>query len=789
MYQRILLYACLLTAVLGIGWGRVANLAPAGKAAVGPGLPGYRNPDLSLDERVEDLLARMTLEEKIGQMNMPSIQALRDRHPVDLDSARRLAAGTLRPQLGPVGGLFTLAFHVLQEGPDQQAKTFNELQRIAREETRLGIPLFIIEEGTHGLMAANATVFPEGLAIGSTWNLDLTEQIYAAAAREARAVGVHQLYTLVIEPIRDPRLGRNIEAYSECTYQTARIAEAVVRGAQGRDVAAPDRVVAGLAHFPGQSEPLSGMERGELQISERKLREVFLPPWEAAIRKAGALGLMATYPAVDGIVVHGSEDILTKLLRQELGFEGIVLSEGYGLDTLIYERIVDSQKEAGALAVRAGVDVSIYFEDGYLEPLIESVREGRVHESEIDRAVRRILRLKFRMGLFENPYVDVENAVRLANAPDHRELALNAAREGIVLLQNRDGILPLRKELETIAVIGPNAAHGRNQLGDYTVADVKQGIVSVLDGIRAKVSPSTRITHVQGCNLLGNELDEIEAARQAAAGADVAVVVLGEAAVVFGGDNRYSNTGEAYDVARLELTGMQEDLLKAVHATGTPTILVLISGRPLAIPWAAEHVPGILAAWMCGERGGEAVAEVLFGDVNPSGRLPITIPRHVGQLPLHYNSRPSRQYWVEQGWRKPYVDLSPQPLYEFGFGLSYTSFQYSDLQISPQEIGPAGEVQVRVLVTNSGARDGVEVVQLYVNDRLSSVTTPVKDLRGFEKVSLKAGESKIVTFQLGPDELALLDRNLRKVVEPGVFEVMVGASSSDIRLRGEFTIK
>jgi beta-glucosidase len=749
-------------------------------------VPIYKNPEYSMHQRVEDLISRMTLEEKIGQLNMPSMHALSGHDAADRETAEKLAAGQLLSYLGPVGGFFTLASYFLHEGPLQQADTFNELQRTAVERTRLGIPLLITEEGTHGLMATNGTIFPEGLAIGSSWNVDLVEEIYATAAREARAIGVHQLMTLVIEPIRDPRLGRNIEAYAECAYLTSRIAEAIVRGTQGVDLSAPDRVVAGLAHFPGQSEPLSGMERGEMEISERKLREVFLPPWKAAI-KSGALGLMATYPALDGIPVHGCEKTLTKLLREELGFQGVVLSEGYGLDTLIYEGIVATQKEAGALALKAGVDISIYFEEGYLLPLIENVRAGKVHISTVDRAVRRILGLKFRLGLFESPYVDREHAVSVSNSDGHREVALRAAREGIVLLKNDNNLLPLRKNIDSVAVIGPNANNGRNQLGDYVARFVTQDVVTVLDGIREKVSPETSITYVKGCEVIGTEFDDIEEARMAAAAADVAIVVLGESAVVFGEDGKFT-TGEAYDVVSLDLTGHQEKLLKAVHSTGTPTVVVLVNGRPLSIRWAAEHVPAIVEAWMCGERGGHAVADVLFGDYNPSGRLAITILRHSGQLPIYYNYKPSRRYWMEQGWAKPYVDMSPLPLYEFGLGLSYTTYEYGNLRIVPKELGPAGDVEISVDVENTGGMDGVEVVQLYINDVISSVTTPVKELRGFERVHLKAGERRTVTFRLVPEDLALWDRNFHRVVEPGLFEVMIGSSAEKIRLRGEFRV-
>lgn len=749
-------------------------------------MPPYLNSELSINERVDDLLSRMTLEEKVGQMNMPCMY-LNDMGkdiPAKMNAARDFARGKYVEGIGPSGGYFTLANNVLHKGPRQQAEFHNELQKIAMEENRLKIPLLQTEEGTHGLMCSGATIFPEGLAIGSTWNMDLIEKMYAVVAKEARAVGIHQLFTLVIEPNRDPRLGRNEETYSEDPYLCSRIAESVVKAVQGKDVSAPDKTVAGFCHYPGQSEPVSGLERGEMEISERKLREVFLPPWVAAIKHGGALGVMATYPAIDGVPVHASEKILTNILRQELGFEGLVLGEGHGLTTIVYEGLAESQQQAGILALKAGVDVGISFEEAYMKPLVENVRNGSVSMDLIDRAVRRILKIKFQLGLFDNPYVDPDDAEQVSHTPEHQDLALQVAREGIVLLKNENNLLPLKKDITSIAVIGPNADHETNQLGDYTSNVILQDIVTVLDGIKQKVSRQTEVTYVQGCNVVGAGLDEIEKASAAAKQADVAVVVLGENE--WHAPNKTGTVGEGYDAATIELTGLQSELVQAVHRTGTPTIVVLISGRPLAIRWIAEHIPAIVQPWMCGEKGGHAVAEVLFGEYNPSGRLPITFPRHAGQLPVYYNHKPSKKYWLTEGWGHSYTDISPEPLYVFGHGLSYTNFEYSNLVIDPKEGGTGSRFTVRVDVQNIGERDGAEVVQIYLRDVISSVTTPVKKLAGFEKVMLKAGEKKTVTITITPDQLAILDQNLQSVVEPGKFNVMVGSSSEDIHMKGSF---
>jgi len=691
--------------------------------------------------------------------------------------------GELVPGLGPGGGFFTLANTILHEGPRQQALFFNELQRLAIEKTRLGIPLMQVEEGTHGLMCSGGTIFPEGPGLGSTWNLALIRDVYAVAAREARGVGIHQLFTLVVEPNRDPRLGRNQEGFSEDPFLCSRIAEAIVEGAQGPDIASGQNVIAGLCHYPGQSQPVSGMEQGAMEISERTLREVFLPPWEAGIRERGALGVMATYPEIDGSPTHGSAFLLTTLLREELGFKGVVLSEGAGFQTLLTRRVAASQKEAGAQALRAGVDVGITFEPAFMVPLIENVREGQVSEALIDRAVRRVLREKFRLGLFEAPFVDPDRAEKVSHTAEQQELALRAAQEGIVLLRNEGELLPLSKNLKRIAVIGPNADDPRNQLGDYISDVILQDIVTVLQGIRDKVSAGTAVHYVKGCDVLGADFDQVDQAVAAAAAADVAVVVLGE-------NERFKEgglgtDGEHKDSATLALTGLQQQLLEAVSATGTPTVLVLINGRPLAVRWAAERVPAIVEAWLPGERGGEAVAEVLFGDYNPSGRLPVTVPRHAGQLPVYYNYKPSKAFSMG---RTGYVDLPAAPLWEFGFGLSYTSFRYSDLEIEPEMVDPEGTVQVSLNVANVGKLPGQEVVQLYLNDEISSVVTPVKELKGFTKVGLDPGETKRVRFTLGKRQLALLDQSLDRVVEPGRFEVMIGASSEDLRLRGNFRV-
>jgi beta-glucosidase-like glycosyl hydrolase len=780
----------LLVILLGLALPVGTQIEAQSSAAV----PIYLDPKQPIERRVDDLMSRMTLKEKVGQLNLPCVYVdeLGKTIPEKMIACKRFAAGTYTNEIGPGCGFFTLADTILHKGVKQQVEYFNELQKIALTQTRLKIPLLQDEEGTHGAMFSGATVFPEGLAIGSTFDMPLVKSIYAAAAQEARSVGIHVLSTLVVELDRDPRMGRNEEAYSEDPYLYSRIVKNIVRGTQDSNIDAPDKTIALLTDFPTQSEPASGLERGAIELSERALRENFLPPWIAGFN-AGALGVMAGYPEIEDEPEHSSVKWNDTILRHELGFKGIEVSEGGGFGTLIYEHIVPTQKEAGALALRAGVDVNITYEPAYMGPLIENVEEGKVPMWLVDRAVRRVLEVKFRLGLFEHPYADLSRAERVMHSKEHQQLALRTAREGIVLLKNENNLLPLKKNLKTIAVIGPNADDGSNLVGDYAPQVILQHIASILDAIKAKVSPSTQVLYAKGCAVNDEDKSGIPAAVEAAKKAGVAIVVVGEQARR-GGEHAgpEPTDGEGYDVASLDLTGVQEDLVRAVAATGTPTVLVMTNGRPLSVRWEAEHLPAIVEAWNPGEKGGEAVADVLFGDFNPSGRLAITIPRSVGQLPVYYNYKPSKEYWINRGWgRHPggYVDMPGTPLYPFGYGLSYTHFQYSNLRIDPPQIFSNGVTHVTVDVENTGQRAGVETAQLYLHERYTPVATPVKQLRGFEQVALEPGQKKTVTFTLGPHDMQLLDRDNHWVVAPGTFDIMIGKSSADIVLKGALEVK
>jgi beta-glucosidase len=747
--------------------------------------PAYLDAKRPINERVDDLLKRMTLKEKVGQLNVPCVyvDALGKDILLKREACKRFAAGTYTKEIGPGGGFFTLADEVLLDGNARHtAEFFNELQKIATTQTRLKIPLLEDEEGTHGAMYPGATVFPEGLAMGSSFDLGLVRDVYAQAAAEARSVGIHMLSTLVMELDRDPRMGRNMEAYTEDPYLGMRIGEAIVHATQGAKLSDPEKVVAVLTDFPTQNPSAGGMERGALEGSERFYRENDMWPWVGAITKAGGLGVMAAYPEIEDVPAHGSEKWMTGVLRNELGFAGVVESEGGGFQTLIDERIVPTQKEAGALALKAGVDLDITYEPAYMGPLIENVEDGKVPMALVDRAVRRVLALKFQLGLFENPYVDVDRAAKVVHSQQGQALALRAGHEGIVLLKNQKYLLPLKTNLKSVAVIGPNADDRNNQLGDYSPKTVPQHVTTVLEGIKAAVSPGTKVTYTRGCEISGEDKSGFADAVKAAKGADVAILVVGEIS-----NAEHSTDGEGNDVASLDLSGVQEELIQAVFETGTPTVVVLINGRPLSTRWTSEHVPALVEAWEPGERGGEAVADVLFGNYNPTGRLAISVPRHAGTLPAYYNYKPSKAYWTTAR-KNSYVDISASPLYPFGYGLSYTTFEYSKLRIEPSVIHPGAETRVTVDVKNTGQHAGVETVQLYVHEEYAPVSTAVKQLRGFARVALEPNEKKAVTLTLTPEDLQLLDADMHWRVVPGDFEIMVGKSSAEIPLRGVLKI-
>ncbi len=746
-------------------------------------LPLYRNPDLPVEERVADLLGHMTLEEKVAQLYC--VGRVVEMTGVLFDEEGNLLpekmADLCRYGVGQIGR------PAQRRSPRAAAELTNAIQQYLAGETRLGIPALFNEEGLHGLMATGSTSFPQAIALASTWDEALVEAVYTAVAREARVRGSNYLYTPVLDLARDPRWGRTEETFGEDPYLVSRLGVAAIRGLQGRGPKIDqDHVIACAKHFAVHGQPESGLNSAPGNISERIIREEFLPPFQAAVIQAGVQAVMAAYNEIDGIPAHINRWLLQKVLRDEWGFQGFVTSDGFGVPQLVaLHHVAVDQEQAARLAIEAGVDVEVPQGICY-STLLGQVRGGAVTIKTIDQAVGRLLRAKLRLGLLdETPYVDPNEAERVTNCPEHRQLALKAAHEAIILLKNEANLLPLDADrLRSIAVIGPNA--GDLHLGGYS-EDPGRGI-SVYEGIRQKVGDRMQVAYAEGCRItegkqgytawhedevtLSDPADDtprIAEAARLAQNSDVAILVIGGNEGTCREGWWFNHIGDRDD---LNLLGRQEELVQAVLATGTPTVVVLLNGRPLTINFVAENVPAILEGWYLGQEGGLAIADVLFGDVNPSGKLPLTFPRSVGQLPVYYYHKPSA--------KRGYLFTKTEPLYPFGYGLSYTTFAYNNLRLVPEKIAPDGQVLVQVDVTNTGQRAGDEIVQLYIHDQVSSVTRPVKLLKDFHRLSLVPGETKTVEFLLTPDKLACLGQDMQWRVEPGLFEVMVGSSSERV---------
>ncbi|HEV3469472.1 MAG TPA: glycoside hydrolase family 3 N-terminal domain-containing protein [Pyrinomonadaceae bacterium] len=743
------------------------------------GAPDYQNPGLPVERRVADLLSRMTLEEKAAQLVCLWAERPQVAPQTDFSTDR----GDLSPERARVvmrHGIGQIARQRERKDPREAARFANAVQRWLKENTRLGIPAIFHDEALHGLMAPKGTHFPQPIALASSWDPDFAARVFTAAALEVRSRGSHQVLGPNLDLAREPRWGRTEETYGEDPYLASRMAVAVIRALQGPGPGVDgEHVIATAKHFAAHGQPEGGTNIAPSNYSERVLRETHLQTFEAAVREAAVMSVMPSYNEIDGVPSHANHWLLQKILREEWGFRGHVVSDYYAIPQMeSLHHVAADKAEAARLAVEAGVDIELPDPDSY-PLLVQLVRDGKVSEATLNQAVARNLRAKFLLGLFENPYVDAERAARVVNSQAHRELAAEAARRSITLLKNEGSLLPLdRSRLKSVAVIGPNA--DRAHLGGYS-DDPGRG-VSVLDGIKAKVGGAVKVNYARGVKITeegGNwwadtsrlstpEEDArlIAEAVEAARGSDVAVVVIG--------GNEDTNK-EAWadnhlgDRDSLELVGRQNDLVRAVLGTGRPTVVVLINSGPLAVTYVAEAVPAILEGFYLGQETGTGVADVLFGDYNPSGKLPVSFPRSVGQLPIYYNHKPTA--------KRGYLWTSKEPLFPFGHGLSYTTFDYSAPTVSPARIGPAGTASVSVTVTNTGRRAGDETVQLYVRDLVSSVTRPVKELKDFRRVSLAPGERKTVTFTITPDKLSFLDLNMKRTVEPGWFDIMVGPSS------------
>ncbi|HEX8474496.1 MAG TPA: glycoside hydrolase family 3 N-terminal domain-containing protein [Pyrinomonadaceae bacterium] len=765
-------------------WLCAALVAPsllfASVATMQEQTPDYRNPRLRVERRVADLLSRMTLEEKVAQLVCLWTERPQTKPQTDFSTDR----GDFSPERARVvmqNGIGQIARQRERKSPREAAIFANAVQKWLIENTRLGIPAIFHDEALHGLMAQQGTHFPQPIALASSWDTEFVHRVFTAAALETRSRGSHMVLGPNLDLGREPRWGRTEETYGEDPYLVSRMGVAVIKALQG---AGPDvdgeHVVATAKHFAAHGQPEGGTNIAPANYSERILRENFLPSFEAAVKEAGVLSVMASYNEIDGVPSHANRWLLEKLLRQEWGFDGLVASDYYGIPQLESLHHVASDKaEAARLALEAGVDAELPDPDCY-KLLAQLVREGKVSESLIDKAVARNLKVKFLLGLFEQPYVDPERAARVVDSAPHRELAAEAARRSITLLKNENNLLPLdRARLKSIAVIGPNA--NRAHLGGYSDPNPARG-VSVLEGVTKKVGSGVKVSYAEGCkitreggdwwadtsHLRAPEEDArlISEAVEVAKAVDVVLLVLG--------GNEDTNK-EAWadnhlgDRDSLELVGRQNDLVKAMRETGKPVVVMLINSGALSINYVAEHVPAILEGFYLGEETGTGVADVLFGDYNPAGKLPVSFPRSVGQLPIYYNHKPTA--------KRGYLFTSKEPLFPFGHGLSYTTFEYSKLGVTPQRIGTGGRAEVSVTVRNTGRRAGDEIVQLYIRDLVSSVTRPVKELKDFKRISLAPGESKTVTFVITPDKLSFLNLNMERIVEPGQFDIMVGTSS------------
>ena len=758
----------------------------------------YENPTLDIESRVEDILSQMTLEEKVGQMLTSLGWYMYERVGDDVRLTKRLREELDKYHIGSLWGFMRAdpwTQRTLRTGlnPTLAPKAVNKLQRYVIENTRLGIPLFLAEECPHGHMAIGTTVFPTSIGQSSTWNPRLIEQMGRAIAKEARAQGAHIGYGPVLDLARDPRWSRVEETYGEDPFLIGKMGEALVRGFQGDDFNPGESLLSTLKHFASYGWTEGGHNGASAHVGIREMEEAILPPFREAIN-AGALSVMSSYNEIDGIPSTANYHLLTKVLRDRWGFQGFTISDLRSIGRLREHGVAASDYEAAVKAVNAGLDNDLGM-NVYGEQLGEAVKKGDVSPAVLDQSVSRILRLKFRMGLFDNPFVDEKAAPEMVANSEHLELAREVARQSIVLLKYRDNILPLKKNCsKKIAVIGPNADNIYNMLGDYTAPQTTASVVTVLKGIKNKVY-NEDVIYAKGCAIRDTSRIGIRDALNAAASADVVIMVMGgssardfsseyeETGAAKVSANLISDmeSGEGYDRATLNLMGLQLELIQEIRKLGKPIILVLIKGRPLLLEGIIQEVDAIIDAWYPGMQGGNALADVLFGDYNPGGRLSISIPRSVGQLPVYYNPK-------RTGNRNKYLEEVGVPRYCFGYGLSYTSFEYSDMEVTLNETTDDCIVNIRVKLVNTGQKSGDEVVQLYICDDVSSYTTPAKQLRAFERIHLEAGESQIVTFTLNKKSMMLYMQDDEWVVEPGSFSLMIGSSSQDIRLQHKIYI-
>jgi len=755
----------------------------------------YKNSTLPIEKRVSDLLGRMTVEEKVGQLSKLLGWEMYSKNGKQVTISNKLQKAVKEQHIGLLWATLRAdpwTQKTLLNGlsPVEAARATNAIQRYMVDSTRLGIPLLLSEEAPHGHMAIGATVFPTAIGQASTWNPQLIQDMASTIAMETYAVGGKNGYGPVLDLARDPRWSRTEETYGEDPYLIGQMGTAMIRGFQGEKLGERDKIIGTLKHFVAYAAPDGGHNGESVSFGERSLRQYFLPPFERAV-KSGAGSVMTAYNSIDGIPCSANPWLLKDILRKDWGFTGFVVSDLLSISGLNGgHATAATAEEAASQSIHAGLDVDLSG-TGYGSNLLKAVQQGLVEPAVLDTAVARVLRMKFNLGLFDHPYVDEKLVAQKVATAQNKTVARQVARESIVLLKNDQHILPLSKSLKRIAVIGPNADNAYNQLGDYTAPQAEGKVQTLLTGIRAAVGNSTKVDYVKGCAIRDTSNSDIAAAVAAAKQADAVVLVLGGSSArdfktsyqATGAANVDPNTvsdmesGEGFDRVSLDMMGDQIKLLKAIQATGKPVVLVTIMGRPLNLNWAAEHVPAIVNAWYPGQEGGLAIADVLFGDYNPAGRLPISVPRSVGQLPVHYNHTKPKHH--------DYVEMSAKPLYAFGYGLSYSSFDYSNLQVSLKEADNDFACTVSFDVANNGKLAGDEVAQLYVVDEVSSVVTPVMQLKRFERKNIAAGKKERYSFQLTKEDLKLWNAGNEWKTEKGRFKLLVGASSDDIRLKGE----
>lgn len=769
-------------------------------AQVFPQEAPYKNKNLPIEDRVSDLIGRMTLEEKVGQLSKVLGWEMYEKDTDGIRVSQKFKEAVQKQRIGSLWATLRAdpwTQKTLKNGlsPQEAAQATNAIQRYVVENTRLGIPLLLSEEAPHGHMAIGATVFPTAIGQASTWNPRIIKQMAASIARETYAVGGKNGYGPVLDLARDPRWSRTEESYGEDPYLIAQMGQAMVSGFQGDKIGSEDKIISTLKHFVAYAAPEGGHNGGSVSIGERSLLQDFLPPFEQAVR-VGAGSVMTAYNSIDGIPCSSNSWLLNTVLREQWGFKGFVVSDLLSISGLTgaHSTAIDAV-DAAKQSLEAGLDVDLSG-SGYGENLLSAIKQGHLDVQFLDQAVSRLLYMKFALGLFETPYVNEKLVSNKVGTQEHVKLARSVAREAIILLKNENGTLPLSKSLTRIAVIGPNANNVYNQLGDYTAPQPEGKVKTVLDGIRALVSKKTQVDYVKGCAIRDTTESDLSAAVRAAELADVTVVVLGGSsardfqtsyqatgAATVGVGNRVISdmeSGEGFDRSTLDLMGHQLLLLKRLQETGKPVVLVTIMGRPLDLSWAENHIPAIVNAWYPGQEGGMAIADVLFGDYNPAGRLPISVAKSIGHLPVHYNHHKPIHH--------DYVESKAKPLFAFGHGLSYTTFDYSNLRLEVDEDNNDFLANVRFTVTNSGTRDGDEVVQLYVVDNVSSVVTAVKQLKRFERKSFKKGAAEEFSFNLTKQDFKLWGVDRKWKTEKGKFTILIGCSSEDVKLSGELTL-